>query len=126
MSEKKVILVVEDDVAISDLYAHVLRNAGFEVLTALTGGSGIELIKEHAARLSLILLDIMLPEKNGIEVLQWAKGDERAKDVPVIILSNLAQDNVIDQAKKIGAIDYIIKMKIDPYALVEKVKQTTS
>lgn len=116
----KTILIVEDEPFISDLYKRILSQAGFNILTALDGEEAIILARKVP---SVILLDVMLPKKHGIDILRDLKTDPQTQKVPVILLTNLGQEDIIKTAFSLGAQGYILKMKISPYELVEKVKE---
>lgn len=117
--KREKILLVEDELFIRELYERVLRQAGFEVLTASDGEEGLA---QAQSKPNLILLDIMMPKLNGIEVLEKLKSDVQTKDVPVVLLTNLGQENIIQKALTIGAKGYLMKMKLTPYDLVAKVQ----
>lgn len=115
----KTILIVEDDTFLRELYAHVLQQSGFQILTAFDGEQALE----EANKLpDLILLDIMLPKRNGITVLKVLKSDPNLCKVPVVLLTNLGQDSVIKGAYNAGANGYIMKMRINPYMLIDYIK----
>jgi len=115
---KKKILLVEDDVSVCDLYEHVLISAGYDVISAEDGDKALKLIKDKP---DLILLDIMLPKIDGIEVLKRFKASEDARSIPVIMLTNLGQESIVQEALRIGARDYQVKSQVDPYDLVKKI-----
>lgn len=121
MSNGYKILLVEDEIYLNDLYKLVLEKEGYKVDTAYDGQKGIDLAQENP---HLILLDIMLPLVNGIDVLKALKESNATKDIPVIVLSNLGQDSVVQQAIKLGALEYVIKLQIEPKQIVEKVNKT--
>lgn len=114
------ILIVEDEVFISDLYKRILTQSGFKILTAYDGNEAIVFAIRQP---SLILLDIMLPKKNGIEILRELKTNPQTSKIPVILLTNLGQEDIIKTAIDIGAQGCILKSTVTPYELVEKVKQ---
>lgn len=118
----KRILLVEDDVKLSELYKEFLIAEGFEVLTATDKDDGLKLaLEEHV---SFILLDVMLAEdSSGIDLLKDLRADERGKDIPVVMLTNVAKDNEKDLALQLGAKDYLIKAAQKPEAVVEVVKK---
>ena len=120
MSKKKhTILLIEDDLFIWELYEHVFLKAGFAVLVAADGIAGLELAYKKP---DLILLDIMMPRLNGIEVLKKLKRDKKTKAIPIVLLTNLGQESIIKEALRIGAHDYIMKMRFTPYEIVNRVK----
>jgi len=122
----KKILLVEDEMQISDLYKHILASEGAEVLTVYDGQAGLDLIQNNPSPTftmpNIILLDIMLPTMNGLGVLSELKKNELTKNIPVILLTNLGQADVIKQAFSLGAQGYYLKMRLDPKGLVETVK----
>lgn len=119
-TEKPKILLVEDDELTVRAYTHGLERADFEVLSARDGDAASVLLKTEKP--DLILLDMILPEKDGFELLEEMKADERLKDVPVIILSNLGQASDIEQGRKLGAVDYLVKATVTMKEVVERVK----
>ena len=119
--EPKKILLVEDDKLIAELYQRSLSQAGFWVEMASDGEEGI--LKAGQQRYDLILLDIMLPKKTGIEVLEALKsGNLLSKGSPVMVLSNLGQDDIISQCLSLGAVGYLVKSQNLPDEIVDKVK----
>ena len=88
MTGKQKILVLEDDQYTRDIYHDVLTEAGFEVTTAVDGEEGLVKIKEGGY--NLILLDMMMPKVNGLEVLEKLKADPETKKIPIVMLTNLA------------------------------------
>ncbi|MBU0722436.1 response regulator [Patescibacteria group bacterium] len=120
MTDKKKILLVEDDQYIVRAYKDGLMRAGFEVLIASDGNEALEKIKKDLP--DLILLDLIMPVKNGFEVLEELKMNGETKKIPVAILSNLGQDSDIKKGKALGAIDYLIKSNFSMKEVVEKVK----
>ncbi|MDA2936194.1 response regulator [Patescibacteria group bacterium AH-259-L05] len=122
MADKKhKILIAEDDIFISRAYKDGLEQAGFEVITAADGQETLEKIRTEKPR--LVLLDLIMPNKNGFEVLEEVKGDEALRKVPIVILSNLGQESDIEKGKELGAIDYLVKADLSMRQVIEKIKQ---
>ena len=115
------ILIIEDDVFIMDMYETKFKMAGFEVLRAENGDKGIKVARKEKP--DLIVLDIVMPQMDGLEVLKVAKGDLELKDIPVVLLTNLGQRENIEEGLKLGADDYIIKAHFTPDEVVGKVKK---
>lgn len=114
------ILIVDDEAAIAQVFDQALTKAGYTVVLAATGKEALD--KVNSEKPDLILLDQILPDMNGNQVLQAIKAGPM-KSTPVAIISNFNQQNLIDEALKLGASEYILKYQISPVDLVEKVKQ---
>ena len=117
MAGLKTILFIEDDKPISEMYARVLEREGYKVDFAYDGAEGLNMATNKAY--DLILLDIMMPEMNGIEVLKRIRGEDgHGHDATkIVILTNLAQDKTSQEALKAQADGYIIKADIVPSQL---------
>lgn len=122
----KTILLVEDDQFLRELmYSALVQAMGQDniaVEVAETGNKAIEKLGELKDKLNLILLDIILPDKNGFEILEYLKQDQTLQAVPVIVLSNLGQPEEIAKAKALGARDFMIKAQSDTSEIMAKVK----
>lgn len=119
------ILIVEDDYFIGDIYNRCFKEAGYEVGLAVTGLQAKEFLK--AETYDIILLDIMLPEQNGLEVLKWIRSPgTRCEHTPVFLITNLGQENIIDEAFNVGADGYILKAKVMPEELVSQITKFLS
>lgn len=114
------ILIVEDDLFLSAMYAEKLSLEGFLVVTALDGETGVA--QAERCQPNLILLDIMLPKQNGFEVLQAIRAKPELASVPVIMLTNLNQPEQVKQAQALGATDYLVKAHFIPAEVVERIK----
>lgn len=116
----KKILLVEDDAFIRDLYQTVLTRAGYEIEMANDGEEAVNMASYKIY--DLILLDVMLPKLTGLEVLKHLRMDtERTKDTPIYLLTNLGEENIVNEAYKLGANGYLLKAKYLPKQLVEEV-----
>jgi DNA-binding response OmpR family regulator len=116
----KKILIIEDDEFLRQLISKKISSEGFEVSSAIDGTDGIEKVKNEMP--DLILLDLLLPTTDGYEVLSKIKADKATSSIPVIILSNLGQQDEINKGMKLGAIDFLVKAQLTPEEIVEKVK----
>lgn len=119
---KKSILLVEDDPFLSEMYVKKLEEADFEVKVAITAEAGLREIE--AQKPDLILLDIVLPRMDGFEFLRILFQNTAHKHIPVIILSNVGQNEEIQRGLQLGARDYIVKAHFTPSEIVQKIKQT--
>ena len=116
----KQILFIEDESALQKTVGEVLRQEGFEVLPALNGEIGIRLAKEKKP--DLIIVDLVLPKRNGFEVIEDLKEDEGTKDIPIIVLTNLEDLKGIQRAIDLGATTYLVKSNYRLEEVVEKIK----
>lgn len=121
MSEAKKIIVAEDDQFLSNAYRVKLTKEGFDVKMVADGQELIDLLKTFKP--NLIILDLLMPKKDGFETLKEIKADPNLADIPIIIASNLGQTNDIDLGLKLGAQDYIVKSDLSLEDLVKKIKE---
>jgi CheY-like chemotaxis protein len=117
----KNVLLVEDDKFLSTLLKNRLEKEGLNVMYAQDGEKALEMLRS-GEKPDLTLLDVILPKKNGFEVLEEMQQDPVIKDIPTIIISNLGQDADIARGKDLGAIEYYIKAQTSIDDLVSKVK----
>ena len=116
----KSIMFVDDDPEILNLYGGMFRRRGYEVLTAEESERALEMLKESTP--DLLLLDVMMPEINGIELCQRIRALPGYEQTPVIILSAYSDTGIIEQAFAAGANDYVLK-PIDPKVLAAKIHE---
>ena len=115
------LLVAEDDQFYANLYRTKLEKEGFGVIVASNGTQTIELLKKNNP--DLIILDLVMPELDGFEVLKKIKEEKDIRSVPVIVLSNLGQEEDIERAKALGVFKYIIKSNVSIHQMVESVEE---
>ena len=118
------VIIVDDEQAILKMYKLSLEAAGLEVLTAATGVEALEKIKQEKPQ--VVLLDIIMPQLNGLDVLTAIKEDETTKNIPVYLLTNLPEECSGDKAKELGAAGYFVKAQTEPQEIVQKVKNMAS
>ncbi|MCD4760281.1 response regulator [bacterium] len=122
MADKKTkILLIEDEEMLANMYEVKFKNEGFELEKALDGAEGLE--KAKSIKPDFILLDIIMPKMDGFSVLKALKEDDSTKDIPVMLLTNLGQDEDIEKGKTMGAVGYLVKANITPSEVVEEVKK---
>lgn len=119
--KKTKILIIEDDKFLLKLYSEKLRRDGFEVLESLTGEEGLN--KVLMEKPDLVILDLILPGKNGFEVLSEIKLNPKTKKTPIIILTNLGQEADIKKGLELGAAAYIVKTEFSMNQLPGVVKE---
>ncbi len=117
----KKILFIEDEAALQKSLGDLLREKGFEVISAVDGETGLRLAKESFP--DLILLDLILPRMHGLKLLKKLKEDENTKNIPVIILTNLENISDIEKAIELGATTYLVKANYSLEEIAEKVKK---
>jgi len=118
------ILIVEDDPLISRLYEKIFTFEKYEVSLAPDGQEGLD--KARLEKPTLILLDVMMPKMNGLQVLERLKADPETKKIPVVILTNLAGEKDAETALTKGAVKYIVKSEHDPKQITDMVKEILS
>jgi DNA-binding response OmpR family regulator len=114
------VLIIDDDQNITSIWTVVLKNENIEVFHATTGKEGIEQAKLKMP--DFILLDQIMPDMKGNDVLKAIKADAQTKNIPITIISNYNESTLMQDAINLGAVDYILKYQIDPQDLVEKIK----
>ena len=116
------ILIVEDDKFLRELMVRkLISEHSFEVLSAMDGESGLKAMKDQKP--DLVLLDLILPGISGFDVLEKIKEEQCLTGMPVIILSNLGQQDDVEKGMKLGAIDYMVKAHFTPNEILVKIKQ---
>ncbi len=115
------ILIVEDDRYISKMYQLKLSLDGFDVQLADNGRVGIEKAKEF--RPDIILTDILMPEMDGFDVIKAVKAEPEMATTPILIMSNLGQEDHIKKGLELGALGYIVKSQYTPSKVVDKIKE---
>ncbi len=120
-SEKSKILIVEDDNFLIKAYQIKFDREGFKVIIARNGAEGLEMANAELPQ--LILLDLMLPKMDGFEFLGLIKKDEKLKNIPVLVLSNLGQKSDVDKAMALGAVEYFIKTEYTLEDIIKKIKK---
>lgn len=120
--KKKRILIVEDESALNQALVEFLTAENFEVLSAMDGEEGSKIA--IAKKPDLVLLDIILPKKDGYEVLEELKSNNSTKNIPVILLTNLESAQDIQKAFEKGATTYLVKSSYKMQDVVRKIKET--
>lgn len=119
-AKKYSVIVVEDEAFLSKVLAERLEDEGFQRIdVAGNGEEALQKIKANPP--SIILLDMILPKKNGFEVLTELKQDKKLQSIPVLVLSNLGQDQDVEQAKALGATDYLVKSNFSLQKVIAKI-----
>ena len=115
------LLIIEDDPYVLEIYGRVFTEQDYTVETARDGDEGMQ--KATSLIPNLVLLDIMIPKINGFEVLEKIKGNPKTKHIPVIMLTNLSEDQFVKKAIGLGADGFMIKAQFSLQKMVEKVEE---
>lgn len=123
-NHKKKVLIIEDETVLLELFTDKFTSESFETLEATTAEDGIKLALKNKP--DLILLDIILPRMDGLTMLKMLRENSWGKNVPVIILSNVTDQEKVSKAMKLGVYDYIVKTNLILNDLVKQVKEVTN
>ena len=115
------VLLVEGDVFLSSLLKNRLQKEGIEVLLAKDGKEALNILK--STKPDLILLDLILPEKSGFEVMGDMRSDPQFQEAPIVVISNLGQPEDITRSQELGAVEYFVKAQTSIDDLVKRVKE---
>jgi DNA-binding response OmpR family regulator len=116
------IAIIEDDQTISQMYRMKFQSDGFDVQMASNGRLGVALVEEFGP--DIVLLDLQMPEMDGAEALTEIRKHDWGKDIPVIILTNMGEEESPAALKKLGVESYIVKADLTPSQVVARVKET--
>lgn len=118
--QKYTVALIEDDPLIAEMYTTKFTKEGFAIQHAADGAAGLELVKKMKP--DIILLDIIMPKMDGFQVLKQLRDDAAFTKTPVVMLTNLGQEEDVQKGRELGATDYFIKTNFTPAAIVDKVK----
>ncbi len=118
----KKILFIEDEATLQKTIGETLRKEGYKVLSALDGETGLRLAQQELP--DLILLDLILPKMHGLDLLAKLREDEKTKDIPVIVLTNIENPQGIEKAVSLGARAYLVKSDYKLDEVIKKIKET--
>ena len=119
--EGKKVLIVEDDLMLSNMYLKKFEIEGFSPIVARDGAEALEVVLNE--RVDIVLLDMVLPRMSGIDFLKRLRQNPRGERVPVIALTNLAEDKNKEKAVELGVVEYLIKAMQTPEMVIEIVKK---
>ena len=119
MEGQKIVLIIEDEEDIRELYADMLRDGGYGVVEAADGDEGLKAALNEPW--DIMLLDIMIPQLDGISLLRNVKNQEALKTKPILLLTNLGSEDLIAEAFELGADGYLIKAEITPDNIMDEV-----
>lgn len=113
------VLVVEDDTYLGNAYRVKLTKAGYDVRVALDGEEAIRFANSFVPE--IIILDLIMPKRDGFATLEELRHDEKWKTIPIIVASNLGQKEDIEKSMRLGATDFIVKSELDLNDLITKI-----
>lgn len=120
-SNPATILLAEDDLFLQRMYAVKLAKEGFNVVLAADGEKALSLMSEAVP--DVVLLDILMPKKDGFAVLEAMRADARLKEVPVVLLTNVSESEDVKRGRRLGANEYLIKAHFLPSEVIGVVKK---
>lgn len=116
------ILIVEDNEIMQRMYGRAMLDAGYVVVTSGDGQAALDLAAQEAP--DIIMLDVMMPNMNGIQVLEALKANDATKAIPIIMLSANDDGNLMQKAMELGANHYLVKALLEPADVVKLVNDT--
>ncbi len=118
-TKKRIVLIVEDDEVLLRALYLIFHGGEYTIATAADGDTGLKMVSR--IKPDIILLDLLLPQMNGFDFLKYVKSNPTIRDIPIIVLSNLGDQENMNKARELGALDYFIKSSTDLIALKEKI-----
>jgi two-component system response regulator MprA len=119
-TNKTKVAIIEDDMAIVQMYRTKFENEGYEVATAPDGAAGLDLIDTFQP--DIILLDLMMPNMNGLDMLKQLRSQAAGRDAKVVVLTNMGDTETATKVYKMAADDYIVKAEMTPKQFADRVK----
>jgi len=124
MADVRKILIVEDEIPLLDSYAELVEMAGYIAVKASDGYQGLDILANNLDQIDLVLLDLMMPGVDGLEVLKTIKNnEEKYGKMPIVILTNMTSESVVKEAFNLGATSYLVKIDLDYEGLVKELKK---
>jgi two-component system chemotaxis sensor kinase CheA len=115
------ILLIEDDFALAQMYRRRLEHAGHKVNIAADGEDGLRQLRGHAY--DLVFLDIGLPKIDGLAVLEAIRAEDAFEQLPVVMLTNYSEPELIERSRKLGIVEYIVKAETTPSQVADRVRE---
>ncbi len=124
MADVKKILIVEDEIPLLDSYAELVEAAGYVPLKASDGYQALDILSNNLDQIDLVLLDLMMPGVDGLEVLKTIKSNEdKYGRMPIVVLTNMTSESVVKEAFDLGAISYLVKTDLDYDGLIKELSK---
>ncbi len=123
-NSNKTILIIEDEQDLLDSYKELISMGGYSVATSIDGYHGLDYLATNIGHVDLVLLDLMMPGVDGLEVLRAIKADkDKYGDMPIIVLTNMSSELVIKEAFDLGASSYLVKSDLDYDGLLKELNK---
>ena len=124
MADVRKILIVEDEIALLDSYAELVETAGYVALKASYGYQALDILSNNLDQIDLVLLDLMMPGVDGLEVLKTIKSNEdKYGRMPIVVLTNMTSESVVKEAFDLGATSYLVKTDLDYDGLIKELSK---
>jgi len=124
MADVKKILIVEDEIPLLDSYADLVETVGYVPLKASDGYQALDILSNNLDQIDLVLLDLMMPGVDGLEVLKTIKNNEdKYGKMPIVVLTNMTSESVVKEAFALGATSYLVKADLDYDGLVRELSK---
>jgi len=124
MSRKKTVLIVDDSKSLVDSYSKALEKAGYSTLKASNGNKALNCMSKNLGKIDLVLLDLILPDVDGLDVLRTVNDNiDKYGTIPIIVLTNMSLESVIKDVFSLGAVSYLLKTDMGYNSLVREVKK---
>lgn len=120
------LFLVEDDPLMSRMYERAFKTNGFDVQMAFDGEEAINTLKIIDTTPAIAVLDVMMPKKSGFDVLRFMKSEEKLKNIPVVLLTNLSGEQDAKKGLDLGAMAYLVKSNFTPREIVDKIKEISA
>ena len=121
MADVKKILIVEDEIPLLDSYAESVETAGYVPLKASDGYQALDILSNNLDQIDLVLLDLMMPGVDGLEVLKTVRNNEdKYGKMPIVVLTNMTSESVVKESFALGATSYLVKTDLDYDGLVKE------
>lgn len=120
------LFLAEDDPLMSRMYEKAFKASGFDLKMTFDGEEAINTLKDIDPKPGIAVLDVMMPKQSGFDVLRFMKSDNKLKNIPVVLLTNLAGEDDAQKGLELGAVAYLVKSQYTPKEVVDKIKEIAS
>lgn len=118
---RKKVCVVDDEDSIRDIYKTALEQSGYDVVTAIDGEDGLKVVRQEKP--DVVLIDIMMPKIDGLEMMKTLRSDENFFDIPIIVMTNVDDQKIVKEAGKLNTQFYLVKSLFEPKKVVNIIEE---